>query len=216
MHPGDAAVFIDIAASHHMVPAESQLCQHVVNKIDCSVRVKGSYGLSNASSKGALRFHLRNDRGKLVPIDLEVQIVPNLGASVFSAGALILSNPPVLPDGNDVFPIVTGVSRMFVLLILLDGQEEPHHISHTTVDTDTWHRRMDLYHPRASKQPAEEHTARVNDIDSSGAGTPSAIGYKRDYSRTYNTVGLGTAKFVADTGIDPNVISQEHLCRHRN
>ena len=81
--PGDAAVFIDTAASHYMEPAESQLCQHVVNKIDCSVRVKGSCGLFSASSKGTLRFRLHNDRGELVPIHPEVLIVPNLGASVF-------------------------------------------------------------------------------------------------------------------------------------
>ena len=59
--PGDAAVFIDTADSHHMVPTESYLCQHVINKIDCSARVKGSCGLSSASSKGILRFRLRND-----------------------------------------------------------------------------------------------------------------------------------------------------------
>ena len=155
--PGDAAVFIDTAASYHMVSAESQLCQHVVNKIDCSVRAKGSCGLSSASSKGTLRFRLRNDRGESVPIHLEVLIVPNLGASVFSVGVLhekgvklnLLSNPPVMRDGNDTFPISTRVPRMFVLYILLDGQEEPYHIAHTAVDTDKWHRSMDPRRPHA-------------------------------------------------------------------
>ena len=149
-------MFVHTSASHHMVPAESQLCQHVVNNIDCSVRVKGSCGLSSASSKGTLRFHLRNDRGGLVQIHLEVLIVPNLGTSVFSVEALhakgikldFLSNPPVLRHGNDAFPISTGVPRMFILHLLLDEQEEPHRISHTAVDTDTWNRRMDPCLPR--------------------------------------------------------------------
>ena len=83
-----AAVFVDRAASHHMVPAESWICQHVTNKIDCDVRVKGSCGLSSATSKGTLAFRAQNDRGELVPIHLEVLIVPDLGASVFSVGAL--------------------------------------------------------------------------------------------------------------------------------
>ena len=116
----------------------------------------------------------------------------------------LLSNPPVLREGNDTFPISTGVARMFLLHILLDGQEEPHHISHTAVGRDTWPRRMDPCRPRALKQPAAELTTRANDIDSSGAGAPSSIGQKPDDSRTYETVDLGTAKSVLGTGIDPN------------
>ena len=83
-----AAVFVDTAASHHMVPDESWLCKHVTNKIDCDVRVKGSCGLTSAPSKGTLAFRARNDRGELVPIHLDVLIVPYLGTSVFSVGAL--------------------------------------------------------------------------------------------------------------------------------
>ena len=101
-----------------------------------------------------------------------------------------------------------------VLHILLDGQEEPHHISHTAVDTDTWHRRMDPCRPRALNQPAAELTTRMDDVDISGAGTPSAIGYKPHDSRTYEAVDLGNAKYVVGTAVDPNVIAQ-HLCRHR-
>ena len=86
--PGDTAVFIDTAASSHMLTAESRLCQHVVNTAACSVRIKGSCGLSRATSKGTLVFRLRNERDELVAINLEVLIVPNLGASIFSVGAL--------------------------------------------------------------------------------------------------------------------------------
>ena len=96
---------------------------------------------------------------------------------------------------------------MFVFHILLDGQQEPYHVSHTAVDADTWHRRMDSCRPRAFKQPAPELTTRVNGIDTSGAGTPSATGYKPDDSRTHETADLGTAKSVVGTGINPNVIA---------
>ena len=99
----------------------------------------------------------------------------------------LLSNPPVLREGNDTFPISTGVARMFLLHILLDGQEEPDHISHTAVDTDTWHRRIDPCRPRALNQPAAELSTRVNYIDIVGAGTPRAIGYMPDDSRTNET-----------------------------
>ena len=75
----------------------------------------------------------------MVPIHLEV--LRNSYQSrndVFSVGALnekgmkldLLSNRPGLRDGNDAFPISTGNPWMFVLHILLDGQEERSHISH--------------------------------------------------------------------------------------
>ena len=118
--PGDTAVFIDTAASSHMVTAESRLCQHVVDTIACSVRIKGPCGLSSATSKGTLVFRLRNERGEMVPISLEVLIVPNLGASIFSVGTLhekgvkldLLSVPPVLRKGKHAFPISTEIPRM--------------------------------------------------------------------------------------------------------
>ena len=79
------------------------------------MRVKRSFVLSSASSKGTLSFRLRNNRGELVPIHLEVPIVPNAGASVFSVEALhekgmkldILPNPPVFRGVNDAFLIST-------------------------------------------------------------------------------------------------------------
>ena len=40
--PGDTAVFIDTAASSHMVTVESRLCQHATNTTACSVRIKES------------------------------------------------------------------------------------------------------------------------------------------------------------------------------
>ena len=80
--PGDTAVFIDTAASSHMVTAESRLstCGEYTA---CSVRIKGSSGLSSAAFKGTLVFRLRNERGELVAINLEVLIVLNIGASIF-------------------------------------------------------------------------------------------------------------------------------------
>ena len=90
---------------------------------------------------------------------LEVSIVPNLGASVFSVGALhekrvkldLMAGPPVLCDGNSAFPVSTEYLRMFVLRILLNGQDESRDniLSHTAMDTDSCHRRMHPCRPRA-------------------------------------------------------------------
>ena len=73
--PGDTAVSIDTAASNHMVTTESRLCQYGVDTIACSVRIKGSCGLSSATFEGTLVFRLRNEQGEMVPINLEVSIV---------------------------------------------------------------------------------------------------------------------------------------------
>ena len=162
------AVFVDTAASHHMVPAESRLCQHAANKIDCSGRVKGSCGLPSATSKGTLACRLRNDRGELVPIHLEVLVVPDLGASAFSVGALhdkgvkldLLSNAPCLRDGNDDLSRLNESSTDRSLCVSLDGQEAPEHASHTTVDTDTWHRRMRPCRPRAFEAASSKTCSR--------------------------------------------------------
>ena len=65
---------------------------------------------------------------------------------------------------------------------------------------------MDPCCPRALKQPAAELTTKMNVIDFSGAGTPSAIGHEPHDSRTHEAVDLGTAKSVVGMRIDPNVI----------
>ena len=147
--PGDTAVFIDTAASSHMVTAESRLstCGEYTA---CSVRIKGSSGLSSAAFKGTLVFRLRNERGELVAINLEVLIVPNLVASIFSVGTLhekgvkldLLSVPPVLRYGNHAFPISTDIPRMYVVHIVPDAREITQNLFHTTADADAWHRRM--------------------------------------------------------------------------
>ena len=145
---------------------------------------------------GTPRYRLRNDRGALPPIHLKVRIVLYLAGSVFSVGVFhkkrvkldLPSNPRVLGDGNDAFSISMGVPLTFVLHILLDVQAELHHTSHTAVDTNTWDHRMHPCCPCALKQPAAEDANRMYDIDMSGAGTPSAIGYKPDDSRTYEAM----------------------------
>ena len=96
-------------------------------------------------------------------------IVPNLGASIFSVGALhekgvkldLLSVPPVLRYVNHTFPISTEVRQMYVVHIVPDAQETTQNICHTTVDADAWHRRKGHCHPRALKQPAEKPTTGV-------------------------------------------------------
>ena len=214
--PGDKAMFIDTAASNHMVSTGSQLCQHVVNKIDCCMRIRGSCGVTTARTKSTLAFRARNDGGELVPIHPEVLIVPNLGASVFSVVALhekgvkldLMANPPVLRDGNSAFPVSTEYPRMFVLRILLNGQDKSrgNMLSHTAVDTDSCHRRMDTCRRRALKQPAEERTTGANDdIDSSGAGKSAVIGYTPAKLRTDETVDHRSAELAIGKGIIQNV-----------
>ena len=139
--------------------------------------------LRSAALKGTPAFRVRIDRGELIPIHLQALIVPDLGACVFSVGALyekemkldLLSNPPVPRDGNGAFPVSTEIPQMFVLHVLLDGQKESQYASRTAVDTDTWHRKMSPCRPCALKQTAEEPTARVEYIDRTGAAAPSEV-----------------------------------------
>ena len=214
--PGDPPEgFMDTTASHHTVPAKSRLYQHVINKIDCDVRVSGSRGISTATSKGTLSFRFRNDRGELVPIHLEALIAPDLGASVFSVGALqqngvtsnLLSIPQIRRHGNAAFLVSTNVLRIFVLHIFLDGQEGAQLTSLTTVDTDTSHRRMTPCRLRALKQLVEEFTEGEKYIDRSGAGTSTKIGHKRDYLQTNQTMDLGFAKIGVRTKVYTNAIA---------
>ena len=203
-----------------MVPAVTELCRHVVNKIDGFMRVEGSCGPTTARTKGTLAFRERIDRGELVPIHVEVLIVPNLGASEFSVGLLhekgvklnLMANPPVLRDGNSAFPASAGYPWMCVLRILLNGQDKSRDniSSHTTVDTDSWHRRMISCRPRAVKQLAEELTPGMNDIiDSSGAGKPSEVGYTPAKLRTDETVDHGTRSSlqIREYLVDQNVLA---------
>ena len=147
----------------------SEMCIRDRNTTACSVRIKRSCGLSSVTSKGTLAFQLPKERGGLVAINLEVLIVPNLGASIFPVGALhekgvkldLFSVPLVLRYGNHVFPNLTQVPRMYVVHIIADAQEITPTIFHTTVDADAWHRRMGHYHPRALKQLAEKPTTGV-------------------------------------------------------
>ena len=53
---GDTTVYVDSAASSHMVSDESFISKHVVEKAICSVRIKGSCGTSSAFKKGTLKF----------------------------------------------------------------------------------------------------------------------------------------------------------------
>ena len=165
---GYTAGLINTAASNHMVTAKSRLSIHTVNKVNCSVRIKWPCGLSSATSKGTLLFRIRNDRDEVVPINL-AELVPNLGASVFSIGVRhgkgvkldLLSVPSVLRHGNHAFPISAELPRMYVLHIVPDAQQTQQNIFHTTVDADVSHRRIGHCHPRALKQLAEKPTTGV-------------------------------------------------------
>ena len=74
------------------------------------------------------------------------------------------------------------------------------------MDTDSCHRRMHPSRPRAIKQLAEELTKGANDdIDSSGAGKPTVIGYKLAKLRRDETVDHGSAELATGKGIIQNV-----------
>ena len=75
---GSTTVFIDSAASNHMVNADSRISQHVVETPDCNGRIKGSCGTSSATKKGTLKFGIRNVQDKTIPVSLEVLLVRNL------------------------------------------------------------------------------------------------------------------------------------------
>lgn len=162
---GDTTVYIDSAASSHMVCTESRLSKHVRDPVDCAVRIIGSCGTSNATKKGTLKFGIRNDKNNVVPVALEVLLVRNLGANILSVGALaekgvmcdLLSTPPALRNGNHVFPISTAVRRMYVVNVIIDDVNlDAAEVCRTKVDADMWHRRMGHCHPRALQQLADK------------------------------------------------------------
>ena len=179
------------------------------------MRVRGSCGVTTARTKGTLAFRVRNDRGELVPIHLEVITVPNFlfsGTNVILVGALnekgvnldLMADPPVSRDANSAFPVSTEYPRTFVPRILLNGHDKSR--DKISMDTDSCHRRMDTCRPRAMKQLAEELTTGANyDIDSSGAGKPTVIGYTLAELRTDDTVGHGSAELATGKGIIQNV-----------
>ena len=56
LYVGNTTVYIDSAASSHIVSDEAFISKYVVEKADCSVRIKGSCGTSSATKKGTLKF----------------------------------------------------------------------------------------------------------------------------------------------------------------
>ena len=57
---GDTTVYIDSAASSHMVCTESHISKQVIKLTDCDVLIIGSCGTSNATKKGTLKLGVRN------------------------------------------------------------------------------------------------------------------------------------------------------------
>ena len=139
---------------------------------------------------------------------------------MFSVGALnekgvkldLMANLPVLSDGNSEFPVSTEYPRTFVLRILLNGQDKSRTkiLSHTAMDTDSCHRRMDPFRPCAMEQLAEELTAGAdNDIDSSRAGKPTVIGSAELAigKGIIQNVNNGNAELVTGKGTVQNVLA---------
>ncbi len=166
---GSTIMFVDTAASSHMVSADSYASRYVTEKSDCNVRIKGSCGTSSAAQKGILRFGISNDRNQLVPVELQVLLVDNLGANILSVGALkergvmcdLLSTPPALRSSDQAFPISTEISRMYSVNIVLDDMrmDGTAMLLKTKVNAHMWHRRMGHCNPRALQQLAsKEHS----------------------------------------------------------
>ena len=116
----------------------------------------------------------------MVPIHLEVPIVPDIGASVLSVGALhdkgvnlvyclviqfYLTVTTRFPFQRKLVP------RMLVLHILLDRIEEPQHIPNTAVHVAPKHESLP-----PSRVEAEELAAGGKGVDRSGAAKLSEIG----------------------------------------
>ena len=85
---GRTAVFIDSAAPCHMVSADSRISKHVVETSDCNVRIKGSCGTSSATKKATIKFGIGHAQDKIICIALDVKLVRDLGATIFSFGVL--------------------------------------------------------------------------------------------------------------------------------
>ena len=128
--------------------------------------------MSSANTKGTLQFGIRNDRNQIVPVSLEVLLVRDLGASIFSVGALkeksvlcdLMSTPPALRSGKHVFPVSTEIPRMYVVIIILDGTslDGSAQVFSTKLDAHLRHRRMGHCNPRALQQLADKDHSGIN------------------------------------------------------
>ena len=92
------------------------------------MRIKRSCGTSSATKKGTLKFGIRNAQDEIIPVALELLLVRDLGANLFSVGALaekgvkcdLLSAPPVLRHGTNYFSISTELPWTYVVNMILD------------------------------------------------------------------------------------------------
>ena len=180
---GDTTVYIGSAASSHMVCTESRISKHVIKPTDCDVRITGSFGTSNATKKGTLKFGIRNAQDQIIPVALDVLLVRNLGASISSVEALakkevkcdLLSTPPALRHGNHTFPISTAIPRMYVINIIIDDVSlGTVKIYRTKVDTHMWHRKTGHCNARALQQLADKDQWALSSIKPS---TPETARY---------------------------------------
>ena len=188
---GDTIVYIDSAASSNMVCTQSRISKQVIKLIDCDVRIIGSCGTVNATKNGTLKLGVRNAQDEIIPLVLEVPLVRNLGANIFSVGALadkgvkcgLLSTPPALRHGSHTFPISTATPLMYVVNIIVDDVNlDTVNIYRTKVDAVMWHRRMGHCDPRALQQLADKDQSGVRfkrNIDSGDCEVCSAGNSKK-------------------------------------
>lgn len=79
---------IHTTATATITNRNSPLALLVKKPFDCKVRVKRSCRESIATTKGTLPFWIVVGTGKKISATLELLVVPNLGATLFSVGAL--------------------------------------------------------------------------------------------------------------------------------
>ncbi|CAB1121335.1 unnamed protein product [Ectocarpus sp. CCAP 1310/34] len=168
---GDTTLYIDSGASSHMVNAQSRMFKHVLNPVDCAVRIIGSCGTSSATKKGTLKFGIRNAHEEVVKVGLNVLLVRDLGTNILSVGALaekglkcdLISTLPALRRGDRTFPISTAVPRMYMMNVIVDDLNlHDVDVYHTKVDAHLWHRRMGHCNPRALQQLADKGSTGIS------------------------------------------------------
>ncbi|CAB1110564.1 unnamed protein product [Ectocarpus sp. CCAP 1310/34] len=146
------------------VDAQSRMSKHVLNPVDCAVRIIGSCGTSSATKKGTLKFGIRNAHDEVVKVALDILLVRDLGANILSVGALaekgvkcdLMSTPPALRRGDQTSLISTAVPQMYVMNVIVDDLNlDDVVVYHTKVDAHLWHRRMGHCNPRALQQVAD-------------------------------------------------------------
>lgn len=123
----DNPVFLDSAATAHMIHGDSNLSRYVTRETRCDIVTHGSCSKTRAERKGRLDFTVTNTKGRRRGVyHLEVPVAPKLGANLLSLGALEekgarsgSSRSPPVPRCRELeYPLSLHVNRMYPLKII--------------------------------------------------------------------------------------------------